>query len=160
MSEVSTKDAPLWPGQVIDRARFAARAYIVEVTHEAAEAGVIFEPNLETTSLAYECGYLRGSNDAHEDLLKSLSDLRAIARETGRLEGEADRIKGESGLLRREAALLEQSNALLEQSNAAEERLLDVHRRLEESLAGELRAVNEIKALEVRIAALEALVPR
>lgn len=136
-------DKEAWPCPAPDRAKFAAREYVASIEREVVAGGEVLSPDyVESTSLAYESGYLRGSNDAYEDLLKSLKELRADAREAGRLESETERIDFETKLLRREAEVLQQSN--------------EAGQQLLEALQREVMATKAMKQLEERIQALEA----
>jgi hypothetical protein len=146
-----------WPCLAPDRAKFAAREYVASIEREVVARDEVLSPDyVESMSLAYESGYLRGSNDAYEDLLKQLVELRADAREAGRLESENERLATERDLLRRETEALQQAT---EASQHLVEALRHEHEtmiRLEEALASEVRATKAMKQLEERIQVLEA----
>jgi hypothetical protein len=154
---VSASDAKeSWPCLAIDRARFAAREYIATMDREVAAVGATFQPDRDTTVLAYESGYLRGSNETHEDLLNDLKELRANAREAGRLESENDRITIETELLRRETAALQRLAEAEQHLIEVLQREHEVMLRLQDALASEISATKAMKQLEERIQALEA----
>jgi small-conductance mechanosensitive channel len=153
-----------WPCLAPDRAKFAAREYVASIERGVVARGEVLSPDyVESMSLAHESGYLRGSNDAYEDLLKQLVELRANAREAGRLESEAGRLESENEHLATERDLLRRETEALQQANEATQHLTEALRRehetllrLEEALASEVRATKAMKQLEERIQVLEA----
>jgi hypothetical protein len=117
-----------WPCLAPDRAKFAAREYVARVEREA---GLPYAPDVrDQVTITYEIGYLRGANEAYDDLAKMRDELMRVARETGRLEGEHDRLLIEKEALRRETELILREKEALQQVAASRRELDELMARI------------------------------
>jgi hypothetical protein len=124
------------------RAKFAAREYVARIEREA---GMPYSHGeADAVAMTYETGYLRGANEAHEELATMHDEIVRVAREAARLEGENGRLAIETNALQQEAAFHRREAELLQSLNESYRRELDLTAQLEVSRQREVELAQEL----------------